>query len=46
LVYEITAADGEEAIVMIELLGNDETQEIGTTTGDDQVVGTTTVTGT
>jgi hypothetical protein len=45
-VYEITTADGDDAIVITWLLGKDETHETGTTTGDDQVVGTTTVTGT
>jgi hypothetical protein len=44
--HETTTADGDEAIVMIAELGKFETHEIGTTCGLDQLVGTTTVTGT
>lgn len=45
-VYCIIAADGDETIVIIQSDGSDETHEIGTITGLDQVVGTTTETGT
>jgi hypothetical protein len=43
---EITAADGDVAIVIYDDVGNLERTEIGTTTGDENEVGTSTETGT
>jgi hypothetical protein len=45
-VYETITALGEDPIVNTYEVGKDETQEIGTTTGLDHVVGTTNVAGT
>jgi hypothetical protein len=46
LVYDTITADGDEAIVIYYVAGNDVTAEAGTTTGLDHEVGTTTVAGT
>jgi len=46
LVKSTMATEVDEAITMISLNGNEVTYESGTTTGDDQVVGTVTVCGT
>jgi hypothetical protein len=45
LVYETITADGDDPITKTYELGNDETHDIGTTTGDDHEVGTTAVAG-
>jgi hypothetical protein len=45
---DTTTADGDEAIVITSVDGNEETHDSGTTTTDDEAheLGTTTVTGT
>jgi hypothetical protein len=45
-VHEITTADGSLGIVITKLSGNEDTHEIGTTTGADHVYGTVIVSGT